>query len=323
MNTPPKTPPPAPPTPPTPPKSRRAAYRLGRGLDALFADAVTSAASDLPPSSRPPSAVAGTGVKEPTRRLPLANIHPNPYQPRRQYPKESLQELAQSLNSQGLLQPILVRPQGEDSYHIIAGQRRWNAAKMAGWHEIEAIVRPLRDDQILQAALVENIQREDLAPMDEALAYQKLSELHSHDVIARAVGKSRSHITNTLRLLTLPAEVQAMLEQGALSAGHARALIGTEDPLALARQAVAENQSVRVLEQRSKQQRAKPRAPKTASQTDPDIRDLETSLSDGLGMPVRLRTQGRGENAGKSGQLTIRFASLAQLDELCKRLRQR
>jgi ParB family chromosome partitioning protein len=250
----------------------------------------------------------------------VADITPNPDQPRRHFDDAAMGELAASVKVHGVLQPILVRPH-DGRHQIIAGERRWRAAQAAGLHEIPVVVRPLSDGEVAEIALIENIQRADLNAIEEARGYQKLiAEFgHTQAALGDIVGKSRSHITNLLRLLDLPAAVQAMVENGTLSMGHARALVGAENAESLAQAAVKQGLSVRALE--AMVAGNKPRPGKTRGSggpvaNDPNSDALEEQLAEALGMPVALQVA----PGATSGSLTIRFADLDQLDLLCSRL---
>jgi ParB family chromosome partitioning protein len=258
-------------------------------------------------------------------RLSIAEIHANPLQPRRHFVVEAMEELIASVRAHGVLQPILVRTVAGGRYEIVAGERRWRAAQAAGLHEIPAVIRSLDDRTAFQIALIENIQRSDLNAIEEARGYRRLIDEFSHtqQALAGIVGKSRSHVTNLLRLLDLPEAVQAMVEDGSLAMGHARALASAADPLALAKRAVAEGLSVRAVEDlaagRSKPQ---PRhaldRPPGAPSNDANIDAIEVQLAENIGMPVALAVA----PGGASGNLTIRFANLDQLDWLCAKLGQ-
>lgn len=283
---------------------------LGRGLSALLEEAAT------------PVDVNAPGVA----RLAIADIHANPAQPRRQFRPDAMEELVASVRAHGVLQPILVRSLPEGRFEIVAGERRWRAAQAVGLHEIPAVVRTLDDRAAFQIALIENIQRSDLNAMEEARGYNRLIDEfgHTQAALATIVGKSRSHVTNLLRLLDLPEAVQSMVEDGRLAMGHARALIGATDPVALAERAVSEGLSVRAVEQLAAgRTRPKPRhtlgTPSTGAATsDANIDALEVQLAETLGMPVALSVA----SGGASGSLTVRFASLDQLDWLCEKLGQ-
>lgn len=274
---------------------------LGRGLSALLDDIAA------PPSVDSPNVV----------RLAIADIAANPDQPRRHFDEQAMAELVASVRAHGILQPILVRPY-RGRHQIIAGERRWRAAQVAGLHEVPVVVRPLDDRQVSEIALIENIQRADLNAIEEARGYQRLIAEHGHTqmVLADIVGKSRSHIANLLRLLDLPAGVQALVETGALSMGHARALVGAADAQALAERVVRQGLSVRALEQQLAGGRTKAGVPAPVPASDPNSEALESQLAEALGMPVALQVA----PGASSGSLTIRFADLDQLDMLCARL---
>ena len=290
---------------------------LGRGLAALLGD------EDEAPAESDATPAAET-------RLPVAAIRPNPFQPRRAFDEAALESLADSLRTNGLLQPILVRPAEDgEGYEIIAGERRWRAAQRAQLHEVPAIVRALPDHAALEIAIVENVQRRDLTPLEEAEGYKRLLDefQHTQEDLARAVAKSRSHIANMLRLLQLPAPVQEMVQAGEISAGHARALLTAGDVEALARQVAAEGLSVRETERLAQTAResgqAAPRstargkgAPAAAPAKDADTRYLEDDLSAALGLRVSINAKGTG------GKLTIEYGSLDQLDAVVARLRE-
>jgi len=282
---------------------------LGRGLSALLGDEVEGQAADGAPA-------AGEGARE----LPIELIHRNPEQPRTQFSEEDLEELAASIREKGVLQPILVRPwrtkPGE--YQIVAGERRWRAAQLAGLKSVPALVRDMGDNQAFEIAIVENVQRSDLNALEEAKAYATLMGRmqYTQDETAKVVGKSRSHVANTLRLALLPPSVQTHMMAGRLTAGHARAILSAEDPEALAELIVAKGLSVREAEALAKGASNRPkkasgprRAPKDA-----DTHALEADLEEALGMAVEVNDR------GGVGELKIRYATLEQLDELCRRL---
>jgi ParB family chromosome partitioning protein len=283
---------------------------LGRGLSALLEEAAAPV----------DASVAGIA------RLGIADIAANPRQPRRLFVPEAMDELIASVRAHGVLQPILVRPIDGGRFEIIAGERRWRAAQAAGLHEIPAVVRTLDDRSAFEIALIENIQRSDLNAIEEARGYRRLIDDFSHtqQVLAGIVGKSRSHVTNLLRLLELPETVQSMVEDGRLAMGHARAVASAADPEALANRAIAEGLSVRAVEQlASGRTKAAPRhglgQPAGLAQgNDANVDALEIQLAENLGMPVALAVA----LGGASGSLTIRFASLDQLDWLCAKLGQ-
>ncbi|MGL4280999.1 MAG: ParB/RepB/Spo0J family partition protein [Albidovulum sp.] len=282
---------------------------LGRGLSALMADVVQ------------PAATADEGPRRPDMRVPIERVEPNPNQPRRDFPEEALAELAASIREKGIIQPLIVRnnPRNPDGYEIVAGERRWRAAQIAQLHEVPVLLRDFDDGEVLEIAIIENIQRADLNPVEEAMGYRQLMDRfgHTQEKLAEALSKSRSHIANLLRLLNLPAEVQAWLREGKLSAGHARALVTAENPVALARQVIARGLSVRETEQLAKAAGGGSRKSSGAghSDKDADTRVLEQDLSANLGMAVVI--DHRGHDGGK---LTISYRNLDQLDELCQLL---
>src|SRR5690625_4337825 len=295
---------------------------LGRGLAALLGEDAASLAPVLEGKGSA-SAAERSGFQ-----VPLEYLHPGKTQPRRHFQEEQLTSLAESVRVQGLLQPILVRPhpQKPGEYEIVAGERRWRAAQKAQLHEVPVLVRELSDGQALELALVENVQRQDLDPVEEAEGYHRLmAEFgHSQEQLARAIGKSRPHIANTLRLLNLPEEVKELLRQGELSAGHARALLGVEEPAALAEQVIARGLSVRETERLVAAQKAggaaaggRPRVNSSAPRAkDADTLALEADLADLLGMKVLIEPKGQG------GTLALHYRDLEQLDELLRRLNQ-
>jgi ParB family transcriptional regulator, chromosome partitioning protein len=278
---------------------------LGMGLSALLGGTA--------------DALPGTGAQERPRTVPVEFLRPCPLQPRRQFAADELEALADSIRHRGVIQPLLVRraPSG-DFYEIVAGERRWRAAQIAGVHDLPVIVHELSDRDALEVALLENVQRQDLSPLEEAEGYRRLIDdyRHTQEELAGALGKSRSHIANLLRLLGLPAAVRALLEQGALSAGHARALLGARDPLALAHAVVGRGLNVRQTEAlvRADAERA-PRRQASAAAKDANTIALEQDLARSLGLPVCLTPKGAG------GTLQIAYGSLEQLDALIGRLR--
>ena len=283
--------------------SRETAKRrpLGRGLSALLGET----------PAMPPEAPAATGAP---RSVPIEALRPGRFQPRRRFDDEAMQSLVESVREKGILQPILVRPHGE-GWEIIAGERRWRAAQAAGLHAVPVIVQDLDDRAALEIALVENVQRQDLTALEEAEGYQRLIDEFDHrqEDLARSVGKSRSHIANTLRLLQLPVEVRRLLQDGALSAGHARALLGAADPLDLARRVVALGLNVRQTEKLAAAAKDAP-ARKPPPEPDADTRALERSLEQQLGLRVNI------EHGGRGGKLVLHYRTLDQLDEVLKRL---
>jgi len=286
---------------------------LGRGLSALMADV-----------SMPEA--AGPETPSPERRIPIEKITPNPDQPRRRFAEADLTDLANSIREKGVIQPLIVRPAPGRSgiFQIVAGERRWRAAQLANLHDLPVLVRDLDDTEVLEVAIIENIQRADLNAVEEAAGYRQLMDRfgHTQEKLAEALGKSRSHIANLLRLLNLPSDVQAFLSEGRLSAGHARALIPADDPSKLARQVIDKDLSVRETEKLVKALHAgqgqKPRAGRAVdmSEKDADTRALEQDLSANLGMKVTVAHRDGKEN----GSVTISYKSLDQLDELCRML---
>ncbi len=269
--------------------------RLGRGLAALLGDA-------------PP--VAGGAAGDGVRTLSAASMEPSPFQPRHRMNAEALGELVDSIRAQGVLQPLLVRPHPTqpDRYQIVAGERRWRAAQQAGLHEIPALIRPLSDTETMTAALVENLQRQDLNAIEEAEGYQRLVQEFdmTQDAVASVIGKSRSHIANTLRLMNLPEPVKHEVRQGNLSAGHARALLSHSDPHAAALDVIARGLNVRQTEALvTDRPRERPRV-----EPDSATLALEAELSARLGLRVGISFDGRG------GVLRIQYRSLDQLDGL-------
>jgi ParB family chromosome partitioning protein len=251
-----------------------------------------------------------------SRNLPVAFLRPNPLQPRRNFDEGELKSLAASIAEKGVLQPILVRPTAtRDVYEIIAGERRWRAAQIAKLHEVPVIVRPFSDAQSLEIAIIENVQRSDLTAIEEAAAYQELMNRfqYTQEQVSEVIGKSRSHIANTLRLLKLPDSVKKLIAEGKLTAGHARALIGAPNPDALAREILAGALNVRQAEK--KVQPAPRGGSRKPAGKDADTRALEHSLSNSLGMDVNIEHQGK-----KGGQVKVRYRTLEQLDEIIRRL---
>ncbi len=286
--------------------SKKPVSGLGRGLSALIDDAA------LPAAAEPPGAWRG-GVRE----IEVGRIRPNPNQPRVQFSEESIDELADSIAERGVLQPILLRPHGDDGYEIIAGERRWRAAQRARLHTIPAMVRVTDDAAAAEIALIENIQREDLNAIEEAEGYRQLVDRygHSQEDIARIVHKSRSHVSNLLRLLDLPQMVRESLLRGDITMGHARAVAAASDPEGLTREIIAKGLSVRQAE--AKARRAKKGDGEmviTERRVDADLVALERQLGDMLGVRVRIA------NNGTAGTVTLHYSSLDQLDMICQRL---
>ena len=283
--------------------------RLGRGLAALIGQ------MDQPlPVDAAPKEIS------PDRMVPIEHVSRNPRNPRRQFDEAELQDLASSISQHGIVQPVVVRPVG-DRYEIIAGERRWRAAQLAGLHEIPVIVRDVDDRTALEIAIVENVQRADLNPLEEALGYDQLIAEYGYtqNDLGGIIGKSRSHVANSLRLLKLPEPVRDMLASGELSAGHARALVTTSNPVSLARTIVAKGMSVRDAE-RLAQNDIKAQSETNQSKVekkDSDTLALERTLSDSLGLEVRIN------HKGGSGQIRINYRTLDQLEEICRLLERR
>jgi len=279
--------------------------RLGRGLAALLGDA----------SDEQSAVERSRGV----RKAPIEFLRPNPRNPRKSFGEEDLEELTASIRERGVIQPVLVRaiPRIADAYEIIAGERRWRAAQRAGQHEIPILVLEVGDREALEIAIVENVQRADLNALEEASGYAQLASEHSysHTDIARVVGKSRSHIANTMRLTNLPEHTRSLLASGAISAGHARALLAVADPDALADRVVAQGLTVRDVERLGENAgKSQRHAPKTSAPIDPDTRALEEKLGLTLGAKVTIR------HAGEAGEIRITFRNFEQLDDFCHRL---
>ena len=277
--------------------------RLGRGLASLIGDmgAETNKTAERSRSQR---------------RVAIEFLHPNPRNPRRQFAAAELDELAASIKERGIIQPIAVRPApgASGAFEIIAGERRWRAAQRAGIHDVPVVVLEVSDAEALELAIIENVQREDLNALEEAAGYQALGDefKHSQDDIAKIVGKSRSHVTNMLRLLKLPEPVQALIRGGELSAGHARALIGNANAEALARDIVARALNVRQVEELVRERAA--RRPRAAAAKDADTCALEKRLGDALGLKVSI------DHKGERGSVHIAYRDLDQLQEIIRRL---
>jgi ParB family transcriptional regulator, chromosome partitioning protein len=279
--------------------------RLGRGLAALIGEDISEEAviEDI----------------RTLRHVPVELLRANPNNPRKHFKDEDLDELARSIREKGILQPLVVRERADGQYEIVVGERRWRAAQRAGVHEVPVVIQNLSDGEALEIALIENIQRADLNPLEEARGFSQLMNEFSYtqQQLADSVGKSRSHIANTLRLLTLPESVRRHLEEGELTAGHARALVSTESPEALAEQIIRLGLSVREAEDLSRgaapQNRKRARPPKDA-----DTMALERQLSEALGLKVEVATKAR-----KGGTVTVHYATLEQLDDICHRLAMR
>ena len=303
-------------------KSKKAPKRvtgLGRGLNSLFGDIqreepITTAEADDGDGG------GSTSVIDGLRSIAISDIRPNPDQPRQHFDSDALDELADSMRQRGVIQPIVVRPHGKN-FQIVAGERRWRAAQRARLHQIPAVVRKLSDEETLEIAIVENVQRKDLNVIEEAEAYARLSQDfgHSQSRLAEVVGKSRSHIANLMRLLELPASVKALVVDDKLTMGHARALINAPNAEELAPQIVKQGLSVRDVERlvRKSLSGEKPASAKklaAMSEADADIQALQTHLGDLLGLKVKIQSTGQG------GTMAIEYANLDQLDLICQRL---
>ncbi|MES2721553.1 MAG: ParB/RepB/Spo0J family partition protein [Pseudomonadota bacterium] len=281
---------------------------LGRGLSALLGEV----------EETPVDAGAAGGLRD----IPIELIHRNEKQPRWVFSEDEIEELAASIREKGVLQPILVRPAPDMDGHfeIVAGERRWRASQKAGLHVLPALVRELGDAQVLEIGVIENVQRSALNPIEEASAYQQLVEIHGRSAaeVADAVGKSRSHVANLVRLLALPDSVRQYLMGGQITAGHARALLGAEDPLVLADLVIAKGLSVRDTESLVRKAAGggavapRPASPKPPKDT--DTQALEVDLSEALGLTVEVMDR------GGVGELRVKYATLEQLDEVCRRL---
>ncbi len=283
---------------------------LGRGLSALMGDVGAD-------SQR----VRDSGPQQADRKIPIERIKPNPDQPRRDFDKDELQDLAASIREKGVIQPLILRKSGggSDDYEIVAGERRWRAAQIAQLHEVPALIRDYTDTEVLEIAIIENVQRSDLNPVEEATGYRQLMDRfgHTQEKLAEALGKSRSHIANLLRLLNLPDEVLDYLRSGKLTSGHARALITAENPAELARKVISKGLSVRETERLVKAPvKKKNLVAREPEKKDADTRALEEDLSANLGMKVVINHPPNGEG----GKVVISYKSLEQLDDLCRML---
>lgn len=292
---------------------------LGRGLDALLGDA---------PSLRREEPVDAPAAGRRQSSLPIEFLKPNPAQPRRLFNEDAIEELASSIRARGLLQPILVRPAGGGTYEIVAGERRWRAAQRAGVHDVPVVIRELDDTETAEIALIENVQRVDLNPMEEAAAYARLSDVYgrTQDEIASAVGKSRSHVANMIRLMSLPAKCRQAVEAGEVSMGHARALLGAKAPDDALAHVLKAGLNVRDTEtyvrklNESQADKApaiarEPSKPSVPGKKDADTRALEADLAAALGLEISIEHSPKG-----SGVVAISYRSIDQLDDVCKRL---
>lgn len=277
---------------------------LGRGLSSLLDDGAFTE-------------TGGTALER--RSLPIDLVRANPAQPRKIFKPSEMDDLTASIREKGVIQPLLVRPDPdrEEGFQIVAGERRWRAAQTAGLHEIPVVIRELTDEDAYEIAIIENIQRADLNPIEEASAYSELIERHGHNQaeLARAIGKSRPHIANMLRLLALPEDVRAMLGDGRLSAGHARALITSSDPSSLARKVIADGLTVRQTEDLARRVSTPKATKRRHAAKDADTTSLENDLSASLGLKVAI-----GHRGAKGGDLKITYGSLEDLDAICRLL---
>ena len=286
--------------------------RLGRGLAALIGE-----------MDQPTPVDASRPAVNPDRLVPIEFISRNPRNPRRYFDETELHDLASSIRQHGIVQPVVVRTTSVDRYEIIAGERRWRAAQLAGLIEIPVIVRDVDDKTALEIAIVENVQRADLNPLEEALGYEQLIAEHGYtqNDLGEIIGKSRSHVANSLRLLKLPDPVRDMLAAGSLSAGHARALVSTSDPTGLARTVVSKGMSVRDAERLAQNDIKAQNDPRPAGarrdEKDSDTLALERTLSDTLGLDVSINHRSNG------GQVKISYKTLEQLEEICRLLERR
>lgn len=301
--------------------------KLGKGLEALLGEArreepLVRESGDRGPDQGAAETVGATERSSGLANLSIGSIEPHPEQPRRHFDEEALVELAASIAVRGVIQPVIVRPLGDGRYQLVAGERRWRAAQKAQLHEIPALIRDLEERDVMALALIENIQREDLNPVEEAHAYRRLAERDDlpQSEIARLVGKSRSHVANMQRLLALPPAVLDHLAAGRLDMGHARALVGHPDAEALAERAVTQGLSVREVEKLARRAKAsaggrRPRPPHDPAK-DADIAAVQNHLEEFLGLNVRIVT----DADPRSGAVTIRYRTLDQLDLICQRL---
>lgn len=293
-------------------QSKSRGNQLGRGLSALLGEGAAEV-STASPSSGKNTAESGFSL------LPIEFLVPSPLQPRRVFAQEEIDSLSKSIKERGILQPILVRPNpdNDNEYEIIAGERRWRAAQVAQIHEVPVLIRGLNDEEVLEVALIENIQRADLNALEEALGYRRLIDSfnHTQDSLSSVIGKSRSHIANTLRLLSLPNLVKDLLNNGKISAGHARALIGVIGSEAIAGEIVERGLNVRQVERLIKASKGRPYS-KTdkAREKDPDTLSLERTLAGLLGLAVKIDFNGSG------GKLVLKYNNLDQLDDIVRRL---
>ena len=285
---------------------------LGRGLSALLGEPVSSAVKEEAGGS----AIGGGRFPQ---TLPVEHLRPGKYQPRHHFDQAAIDDLAQSIREKGIIQPLVVRQLSEKTYEIIAGERRWRAAQAAMLHEVPVVVRELNDTEALELALIENLQRQDLTPLEEAEGFSRLMDefQHTQEALAKVIGKSRSHVANMIRLLALPEPVKRLMDDGSLSAGHARALLTAQDPVGLARQVIERGLNVRQTEKLAQEAagsagRTTAKGPKPEKDT--DVIALERSLSNLVGLQVTITQAARG------GELSIHYNTLDQLDDVISRL---
>lgn len=298
-----------------PKKAATSKLGLGRGLSSLM-EVREPAYDEIAVASSEPAEAKFT------KEIPIEFLVANEYQPRIHFDDTKAKELLDSVKSKGILQPLLVRTKGKDSYEIIAGERRWRAAQAAGLHEVPVVIKELSDEEALEVAIIENIQRHDLNPIEEALGYKRLMDEFSHtqNALGKAVGKSRSHVANMLRLLVLPENVQKYMRDGFISMGHARALITAENPEDLAKMVVRDGLSVRQTEKLAKNIKNGDKDPSPSKSAKKGAKDIDTlafedELSTVLGLKVELDSSN-----GESGVLKIHYKSLEQLDDVCSKL---
>ena len=276
---------------------------LGRGLSSLMGDTETAQTKN-------------TNIGQETK-IPIANLKPSPSQPRRLFNKNSINELANSIKAKGLVQPLVVRPSPSDAlnYEIIAGESRWRAAQIAQLHEVPVVIRNFNDTEALEIAIIENVQRSDLSPIEEAAGYKRLIENHGHtqEDLSGIVGKSRSHIANIIRLLSLPQSIQDMITEGKISSGHARAIMNSAFPEQLAEKIINENLSVRDAENLAKDKKG---IIKKIKLKDPDTIDLENKISEKLGLAININHKGK-----KGGSIKIDYKTLDQLEMVTQKLK--
>ena len=282
---------------------------LGKGLAALIGDLGEAEARNLSPSE----------IKTEGAKIPIEYLEPNRNQPRKAFDEDSINELAQSIKEKGILLPILVRPLEERKYQIIAGERRWRAAQKANLHEVPVVIKDLEENEVLEIALIENMQREDLTAIEEASGLNKLLVEHNYTQkdLSKIIGKSRSNIANTLRLLSLPHKVQDFVQRKILTAGHARSLVGLENALSIAQFAIKKKMSVRQLEQYVNYVKNRKNIKSSSGNTkkDPNTLAIEKSLSDHLGLTVTIK-----QKKGEQGELKVVYKNFEQLDYIIKRL---